>query len=199
MARYGMVMDMRACVGCQACMAACSTENQTPFWSSKFRTHVEDKEKGIFPDVKRVLLPRLCMHCENTPCLSACPTGATYVNSDGIILVNYDRCIGCYACCIACPYDARYPYESDDVEREHELYGKLSTHNVPHVDKCTFCVQRIAQHLEPACASTCPTGARIFGNLDDPTSEVHHLATSGQATALNIGLGTSPKVFYIPS
>ena len=199
MARYGMVIDLRTCVGCQACMVACTTENQTPFWSDKFRTHVEDKEKGTYPDVHRILLPRLCMHCENTPCLSACPTGATYKTRDGIVLVNYDRCIGCYACCIACPYDARYPYESDDVTREKELYGKNVTHEVPHVDKCTFCEHRIAEHREPACVSTCPTQTRIFGDLDDPSSAVHKLATSGKATALNQGLGTSPKVFYIPS
>jgi sulfur reductase FeS subunit len=199
MARYGMVMDMRTCVGCQACMAACSTENQTPFWSEKFRTHVEDKETGTFPDVRRVQLPRLCMHCENTPCLSACPTGATHMDKNGIVLVNNDRCIGCYACCIACPYDARYAYEREDVEKEHELYGKDVSHETPHVDKCTFCVQRLKEKLEPACVATCPTHTRIFGDLDDRQSEVHKLAASGKAQALNQGLGTSPKVFYIPS
>lgn len=199
MARYGMVMVMRTCVGCQACMATCSTENQTPFWSEKFRTHVEDKETGTFPDVRRVQLPRLCMHCENTPCLSACPTGATSMNKDGIVLVNYDRCIGCYACCIACPYDARYAYDGEDITKERELYGKLVTHEVPHVDKCTFCVQRLSEKLEPACVATCPTHTRIFGDLDDRKSEVHKLAASGKAQALNQGLGTAPKVFYIPS
>ncbi len=127
MARYGMVMDMRTCVGCQACMAACTAENQTPFWNEKFRTHVEDKAEGIFPDVRRVLLPRLCMHCENTPCLTACPTGATYMTEDGIVKVNYDRCIGCYACCIACPYDARYAYDGEDVKKEEEVYGKFTS------------------------------------------------------------------------
>lgn len=192
-------MDMRSCVGCQACLAACATENHTPFWSGKFRTHVEDKEKGSYPNVRRILLPRLCMHCENTPCMSACPTGATWKNKDGVILVNYDRCIGCYACCIACPYDARYAYNNHDVEEAEKLYGKLSSHTMPHVDKCTFCDHRIAAGREPACASTCPTHSRIFGDLDNPASEVHQLAVSGKATALNAGLGTSPKVFYIPS
>lgn len=199
MARYGMIMDLRTCVGCQACMAACATENQTPFWSGKFRTHVEDKTRGAFPDVTRELLPRLCMHCDNTPCLSACPTGATFMNRDGVVLVNFDRCIGCYACCVACPYDARYPYDREDVDREHELYGKTVTHDMPHVDKCTFCTHRVSEHREPACVSTCPTNTRIFGNLDDAASEVHKLAVSGKARVLNEGLGTSPKVMYIPS
>ncbi len=199
MARYGMVMDMRTCVGCQACMAACTAENQTPFWNGKFRTHVEDKAQGTFPDVRRVLLPRLCMHCENTPCLSACPTGATFMTEDGIVKVNYDRCIGCYACCIACPYDARYAYDREDVKKEEELYGKFTSHQQPHVDKCTFCDHRVSEGREPACVSTCPTNTRIFGDLDDPESEVHKLATSGKAQALNQSLGTSPKVYYIPS
>ncbi|ACF14304.1 4Fe-4S ferredoxin iron-sulfur binding domain protein [Chloroherpeton thalassium ATCC 35110] len=199
MARYGMVMDMRACVGCQACMAACSMENQTPYWSEKFRTHVEDSAHGEYPNVRRELLPRLCMHCENTPCLSACPTGATYKTEDGIVRINYDRCIGCYACMIACPYDARYPYDGDDVEKAEALYGSDCSHTMPHVDKCSFCEHRVKSGLEPACAATCPTGARIFGDLDDPNSEVHKLSVSGIARPLRAELGTSPKVFYIPA
>jgi sulfur reductase FeS subunit len=199
MARYGMVMDMRACVGCQACMAACSTENHTPYWSGKFRTKVEDNARGIYPNVRRELLPRLCMHCENTPCLSACPTGATYMTDDGIVRVNIDRCIGCFACCIACPYDARYAYDGHDVEEATALYGSASSHPMPHVDKCSFCEHRIKDGLEPACAATCPTGARTFGDLDDPNSEVHKLSVSGKALPLRPELGTSPKVFYIPS
>jgi Fe-S-cluster-containing dehydrogenase component len=121
------------------------------------------------------------------------------MNKDGVVLVNFDRCIGCYACCIACPYDARFPYENEDVNKGHELYGKTVTHDMPHVDKCTFCAHRLAENREPACVSTCPTHTRIFGDLDDSSSEVHKLAASGKAQVLNPGLGTSPKVFYIPS
>ncbi len=198
MARYAMVMDMRACVGCQACMAACSTENHTPYWSEKFRTHVEENELGQYPDVRRELLPRLCMHCENTPCLSACPTGSTYKTKDGIVRVDYDRCIGCYACVIACPYDARYPYDSDDVETAYNIYGSDNSHDQPHVDKCSFCEHRVLEGREPGCVSTCPTNARVFGDLDDPDSEVHKLASRGDARPLRPELGTSPKVFYIP-
>ena len=197
MARYGMVINLQACVGCGACMVACATENETPFWNDKFRTHVEDKTEGEFPDVQRVFLPRLCMHCEDTPCQKACPTGATYVTEEGIVLVNQDRCIGCFACIVACPYDARYPYEKEEVEREKEIFGEEGIHRVPHVDKCTFCVHRVREGREPACVETCPTGARIFGDLDDPESEVHRLAISGEAKPLRPELGTHPKVFYI--
>jgi len=197
MARYGMVMDLRVCVGCQACMVACSTENHTPFWNDKFRTKVEDITKGAYPDVQRIFLPRLCMHCENTPCLNACPTGATYMTEEGIVKVNYDRCIGCFACMIACPYDARYAYEKEDVEHAETLYGEDSSHPLPHVDKCTFCDHRLAEGRLPACVETCPTGARIFGDLDDPESEVYHLSVSGVAKPLRPELGTAPKVFYI--
>lgn len=199
MARYGMVMDMRLCVGCQACMAACSMENQTPYWNGKFRTHVEDIEHGSYPDVRREFLPRLCMHCENTPCLSACPSGATYKTEDGIIRINYDRCMGCYACSIACPYDARYPYDRNDVSTAEALYGDDLSHRAPHVDKCSFCEHRVQEGLKPGCAGTCPTNARIFGDLDDPQSEVHKLSKTGKAKPLRPELGTAPKVFYIPS
>lgn len=197
MARYGMVMDMRACVGCQACMVACSTENHTPYWDGKFRTVVEDKAEGEYPNVRRTFLPRLCMHCDNTPCLTACPTGATYKTENGIIKVDYNRCIGCYACIVACPYDARYAYEKEDVEHAEALYGEDASHPVPHIDKCTFCEHRVLEGRQPACVATCPTGARIFGDLDDPESEVHHFAASGIAKQLSLQLGTSPKVFFI--
>ncbi len=197
MARFAMVMDMNSCVGCLACMAACSTENQTPFWSDKFRTVVEDKSIGNYPDVRRVFLPRLCMHCENAPCEAACPTGATYITEEGIVKVDYDRCIGCFACMIACPYDARYAYDSHDVEQDREMNGDNASHLVPHVDKCTFCDHRLKDGKEPACVETCPTNARIFGDLDDVNSEVHKLAKSGKAKALRPELGTHAKVFYL--
>ena len=197
MSRYAMVIDLKACVGCKACMAACATENQTPFWDDKFRTHVEDKTKGEYPDVNRVFLPRLCMHCENAPCEAACPTGATYITDDGIVKVNYDRCIGCFACVVACPYDARYAYESEDVEKNEELHPDKSEHTVPHIDKCTYCDHRLKVGLEPACVETCPTEARIFGDIEDKNSEVYHKVISKEAKSLRPELGTHVRTFYI--
>lgn len=198
MARYGMVMDLRTCVGCQACTAACSIENQTPFWSDKFRTRVLDKEVGHYPEVGRYFVPTICMHCEEPPCVEPCPTNATYKTEDGFVLVDYDRCMGCKACMAACPYQARYIYDRKDVEEARQVFGRdFAQHPAPHVDKCTFCEDRVGRGMEPACVTTCPSRARIFGDLDDPDSEVSKLVASGLAKPLRPELGTRPKVFYI--
>jgi len=196
MAHYGMVIDLRTCMGCNACVAACTEENHTPYWSGLFRTHVEDIPFGVFPDAGRVLLPRLCMHCEDPPCVQVCPTGASYKTDDGFVLVDYDRCMGCGYCIVACPFGARYRYERELVQEAKEIYGEDVEHRVPHVDKCTFCVHRVREGREPACVETCPGHARIFGDLDDPDSEVHRLVFSGKAQPIG-SLGPHPKVFYI--
>ncbi|HID79491.1 MAG TPA: 4Fe-4S dicluster domain-containing protein, partial [Aquificales bacterium] len=116
------VIDLNTCVGCNACMAACAQENQSPYWAKKWRTKVDQAEVGVGDNVGRIFFPRLCMHCQNTPCYYACPTGATYKTPEGVVMVNQDLCIGCEACVIACPYDARYRYESEDVEQNKKLY-----------------------------------------------------------------------------
>ena len=197
MARYGMVLNLKTCVGCGACIAACALENQTPYWDDKYRTHVEDVITGVFPSVSREFIPRLCMQCENPPCVSACPTKASHIAEGGIVLVDQNRCIGCKACMVACPYDARYVYDRKDVKRAHALYAEDLVQVLPHIDKCTFCKHRLDEGREPACAETCPTDSRIFGDLDDPESEVHCLSTSGIAKPLKPEMGTNPKVFYI--
>lgn len=198
MARYGMVMDLRTCVACDACSAACSIENQTPFWDNKFRTKVLDIEVGTYPEANRHFVPTICMHCEEPACVEVCPSEASFVNKDGFVLVDYDKCMGCRACMAACPYDARYVYSKENVEKSKQLYSEeLSQHLVPHVDKCTFCYDRVEQGMDPACVSTCPEKSRIFGDLDDPNSEVAKLISSGVAKALRPELGTKPKVFYI--
>ncbi|HIQ06399.1 MAG TPA: 4Fe-4S dicluster domain-containing protein, partial [Anaerolineae bacterium] len=116
MARYGMVMNLVTCLGCDACVAACSLENETPFWDSLYRTHVERLTQGTYPNVTEVFLPRLCQHCENPPCVEVCPTGASYIDADGgFVLVDQDQCIECGYCVAACPYDARYFYDGDNI------------------------------------------------------------------------------------
>jgi len=197
MARYAMVIDLRTCLGCQACTAACTQENQTPYWHDKWRTQVNDVQRGKFPHVTRDFFPRLCMHCENAPCVEVCPTGASYRTKEGVVLVDYEKCMGCQACVVACPYGARYPYEREDVAKAKEIFGEDNRHKVPHVDKCTFCYHRLAEGLEPACVATCPGEARLFGDLDDPNSKVAALVSSGQAKPLEPGFGTKPRVFYI--
>ncbi len=196
--KWVFVVDLNSCVGCNACMAACAQENQTPYWSNKWRTKVEQLEIGEFPEAKRVFFPHLCMQCQNTPCYYACPTGATYKTEEGIVLVNHERCIGCEACVIACPYGARYPYESDDVDECEKLYGEEARHTTPHIDKCTWCYHRLKEGLEPACVETCPTNCRMFGDLN-VDSYVSRLVLEGKAIPLSPQLGTEPKVFYVTS
>ncbi len=197
MTRYAMVIDLRTCVGCEGCVAACTMENHTPFWHNRFRTHIEEQVTGRYPNVGRQFVPRLCMHCEQPPCQDVCPTGATYTTKEGVVKVDQDRCIGCGYCIIACPYGARYPYERDYIKEAKATFGEDIAHQKPHSDKCDFCLHRVRQGMLPACVDTCPLQARIFGDLDDPNSEVAKLVSAGKAKPLRPELGTAPKVFYI--
>jgi sulfur reductase FeS subunit len=196
MTRYGFVVDLTTCVGCNACVAACSMENQTPYWDGLFRTHVEDVEFGTFPNSGRAIIPRLCMHCEEAPCVRVCPTGASYKTAEGIVLIDSSKCMGCAYCMAACPYGARYRYEKENVEKAKEYYGEDGKHQTPTIDKCTYCAHRVAEGKKPACADVCPAHARIFGDLDDPKSEVAKLVNSGKAQQIG-DPGPGPKTYYV--
>jgi Fe-S-cluster-containing dehydrogenase component len=191
--KWMMVIDTRRCIGCQGCSVACKMENAIP--PGVFRTHVKYLETGKYPKVKRHFLNAICMHCEKPPCVPVCPTDATFKREDGLVLVDYDKCIGCGYCVNACPYDARYIAPSDigDIRA-----GKA--------DKCTFCAHRIDAGLEPACVQTCVGHARIFGDANDPESEVAQLKTEAldhmtKSTAATYGSGDildkGLSVFYI--
>ncbi len=199
--RYGMVIDLRKCVGCNACTIACGQENATPpgvFWSK-----VLIYETGDYPKARLHFLPMLCMHCEAAPCLEACPTGATYRGEGGTILVDDSLCIACRYCIMACPYEARSynstrprEYYSGQGLTEYEEVG-YETHPKGSIEKCTFCAHRLREGREPACVATCPPGARIFGDLDDPNSEVSRLVATTLAKPRLEEQGTRPSVFYI--
>jgi tetrathionate reductase subunit B len=176
--RWGMLIDLRKCIGCQACTAACKFENNIPV--GVFRTWVPDVELGTFPDTKRAFLPRLCNHCERPSCIEVCPTGATWQRKDGIVEIDYDLCWGCGACVNACPYDARF------------INPITKT-----ADKCTFCSQRVDQGLLPACVETCVGSARQFGDLNDRNDPVTRQILGGVVQQLKPGTGNEPRVFYI--
>jgi Fe-S-cluster-containing dehydrogenase component len=198
MARYGMVIDLNKCIGCHSCTVACKVENSTHpgvFWN-----RVEDVEAGKYPSVRRLLLPRACMHCQDSPCVDVCPTGASYQHNDGIVLVDYDKCIGCKACMAACPYQARY-YNNETAgyfaghSTPNEKLG-FSNHKIGTVEKCNFCIHRVEKGLEPACVVACLAKARYFGDLDDPHSQVAELVAKNGFQLL-AELGTNPSVYYL--
>ncbi|MBE2894352.1 tetrathionate reductase subunit TtrB [Spirabiliibacterium falconis] len=180
--RYAMLIDLRRCIGCQSCTVSCSVENQTPL--NQFRTtvrqyEVSDKNGNI---VNNVLLPRLCNHCDDPPCVPVCPVQATYQQQDGIVVVNNERCVGCAYCVQACPYDARFINEETKT-----------------ADKCTFCAHRLEVGLLPACVESCVGGARIIGDLQQPESEINQLITQhyDELKVLKPDAGTQPHVFYL--
>ena len=200
--RYGMVIDLRKCVGCNACTVACKQENATPpgvFWTRVLQYETDAE----YPAARLRFLPMLCMHCEDAPCLEACPTGATYRGEGGVVLVDDGKCMACRYCIMACPYEARgynatepREYYSGHGLTEYELMTR-GRHPRGSIEKCTFCAPRLRQGKDPACVATCPAGARIFGDLDDPTSEVSRLVASGLAKPRLEEQGTGPSVFYI--
>ena len=200
MARYGMVIDLKRCMGCNACTVACRAENATRpgiLWS-----YVKDVESGTYPQTQRAFLPVLCMQCSNPPCVGVCPVSATYKRPDGIVSVDYGKCIGCRLCQGACPYEARYYNGSDrtyfpagPTPYERAGYAK---HRLGTVEKCDFCMERVQRGQQPACVETCITQARYFGHLDDPNSEVSKLIARRKGYTLKPELGTQPAVYYLP-
>ena len=184
--RYAMVIDLRRCIGCDACMVACKAEFDVPL--GVFRTWVPYKVVGTYPNVKKQFLPRLCNHCDDPPCVRACPVEATFkVEDGGFVLQRYERCIGCKACMASCPYNARF------MLPKHRTYTDITS----VVDKCTFCHHRVTQGLVPACVQTCIGRSRVFGDINDPKSEVSYLVSHMPTQVLRPEEGTKPHVFYI--
>lgn len=211
MTRWAMVADLRRCVGCQTCTAACKHANATPPGVQWRR--VLDIEVGEYPDVQRAFVPMGCQHCDEPACLPVCPTTATRKRADGIVTIDYDLCIGCAYCTVACPYQARYktpagefaygrkPTENEEL-REDEERRSVAT-------KCTFCVERIDAGLArgkqpgvdpeatPACVNACIAEALAFGDIEDPDSNVSRLLAANAHFRINEELGTGPGFFYL--
>ncbi len=199
--RYGMVIDLKKCVGCHACVVACKAENHTP--PGVVYNVVMEEEIGVYPNVRPRFLPRPCFQCKDSSCSKVCPTGATYVRDDGIVAVDYDTCIGCRYCISACPYGSRcydFGENYDDPSTglptgpsfranakptpyqgvpspEYSQYRPRRPGKSPegNVRKCSFCLHRIKNGMTPACVATCIGRAMYFGDLNDPESDVHML------------------------
>jgi len=181
-----MVIDQRRCIGCHSCTVACRTWNELPL-DIVYNPVVTEGIKGEWPNVHRNWVPTLCMHCEKPACVPVCPTGASQQDEDGTVWIDYDKCMACLACVNACPYGMR-----DQSKLQPVLHR--------FVRKCTFCRDRRAMDptADPYCVQTCHQKARIFGDLDDPNSEVSKLIGSVETTRLMEDLGTEPQIYYIP-
>jgi phenylacetyl-CoA:acceptor oxidoreductase subunit 1 len=212
MTKYAIVADLRRCVGCQTCTAACKHANATPpgvQWRK-----VLDVETGEYPAVRRSFLPVGCMHCDDPPCMDVCPSTATRKRADGIVTIDYDLCIGCAYCAVACPYQARYKVsarenaygsagamQNEDARFDEKLLGVAQ--------KCTFCVDRIDSGLAmgltpgvdheatPACVNSCIAQTLTFGDVEDPNSNVSQLLAANSWSRMHEELETGPNIYYI--
>ncbi len=215
MTRRGMVIDLKKCATCYNCIVACKQEHFLPpkvFWN-----RILISESGKFPKVTKNAYPIMCNHCKEASCVKVCPTGATHQREDGIVEIITSKCVGCRSCVVACPYQQRTYLAHDDKEyfpgqgfTPLELIGKqLYPLQKGTVIKCNFCAERVDQGIKkglkpgmdreatPACVIACPCGARYFGDLDDPESEVSELIREKKAVQLHPGQGTDPSVYYI--
>lgn len=206
---WGMVINLDRCIGCEYCLRACAATNDVL---------AEDPWNIVIPEKNSAghtfFLSRPCLHCQNAPCVEVCPVKATYHREDGLVVMDYDRCIGCRYCQVACPYDARqFNWEARTDENPYvPAWGEPEVERRPRgvVEKCTFCIHRIDAGLEkglipgddreatPACVNICPVGARTFGNLNDPNSKVSQLISTNPILRLRDDLGTETSVYYIP-
>jgi molybdopterin-containing oxidoreductase family iron-sulfur binding subunit len=211
---FGYALNLSVCIGCRKCAEACHIENNHDRRTNNSYIRVLEMDQGSFdlergtaqydhavPAPGKYYLPIQCQQCDNAPCVKVCPVQATWKESDGIVVVDYDWCIGCRYCEAACPYHARRfnwtkpEIPADQVTSEQ---GYLSNRIRPQgvVEKCTFCLHRTREGRLPACLEACPTGARVFGNLLDPESEIRWVLENKRVYVLKEELGTRPRFFY---
>lgn len=206
--RWGMTIDLERCVGCWTCATACKMSNNVAMGNWWHRIlNLEGDHIGSPGEVQgepvMTNLPILCQHCENAPCVKACPVGATYKRDDGIVMQDPNLCIGCRMCMAACPYNVKvfnWDEPQHGVEFEDDHLGFYSVVQRPKhvVEKCTFCVERIDAGELPACVESCVALTRNFGDLNDPNSEVSILIRERGGFQLHPEFGTNPNVYYLP-
>lgn len=213
---FGYALDLSRCVGCRRCVYACVKENNQSrnpqiHWIKVLQM---EKDKGIdfmhsnshynpelVPEDGHFYIPISCQQCANPPCTKVCPAKATWLESDGVVVVDYNWCIGCRYCMAACPYDARhFNWGEPNISNEeinpitHYLGNRPRTKGI--VEKCTFCIQRVREGMYPSCVEICPTGSRKFGNLLDPQSEIRYILENKRVLVLKAELNTQPKFYY---
>ncbi len=220
--KWGMVIDIARCIGCHACTLGCVAENKLPP-GVVYRVVLEE-ETGEYPYVRRRFIPRPCLHCQNPPCVKACPVTATYKDEQGVVRMNYERCIGCRYCLVACPYSARTAdfaewYTAGTAEVPGKLYGQKAAANgyeahpaaeygkkwperddnspVGNARKCHFCLHRLKVGMLPACVTSCVGRATFFGDRTDPESLVFEMIGSPRVFRLKEELGTQPSVYCL--
>jgi len=210
---FGYAINVSKCRGYRDCVQACVKENNLSRDTQYIRVIEMDRDSTDLrhgdhyydheqvPVEGKYYLPMQCMQCSNPPCVKACPVEATWMEPDGIVVVDYDWCIGCRYCMTACPYQARHfnwgspDLPADEINtKTHYLGNRPRPRGV--VEKCHFCVQRTRDGRMPACQEACPTGARIFGNLLDPDSEIRYVLQHKAVFRLKEDLGTEPKFWY---
>lgn len=206
MTRMGMVVDLKACIGCHACAMACKTANNLPndVWWNRVITDggdYMDTARGTYPnDLHRQHYPTSCQHCASPACVEVCPTGASSVQEDGTVLVDIETCIGCRSCVEACPYGVRIYMEDEPAYAvDGVVMGDWDApaHKQGIVEKCTFCYNRRQRGEKPACMEACPALARHFGDFDDPGSEVSRLVADREHELLLEKENTNPQCYYL--
>ncbi len=213
---FGYALDLSRCVGCRRCVYACVEENNQSrdpqiHWIKVLQM---EKDKGIdfmhanihynpkeVPEEGHFYVPISCQQCKNPPCIKVCPAKATWQEEDGIVVVDYNWCIGCRYCMAACPYGARHfnwgkPFIPDEEINPITHYLGNRPRDKGVVEKCTFCIQRIREGKYPSCVEICPTGSRKFGNLLDPNSEIRYILENKRVLVLKAELNTQPKFYY---
>lgn len=211
--QYAMVVDTRKCLerpGCTKCMDVCRQDHNVPvipnpaheinwIWEEPFENVFESQDSPYIQiTLKKKSVLVLCNHCDSPPCVHVCPSGATWKREeDGIVMMNWHRCIGCKYCIVACPYGARsFNFVDPRLYIKH-LNPNFPTRHEGVVEKCIFCTQRLAEGKPPACCEVCPVKALVFGDVNDPSSDVRKILGSGLTLRRRPQLGTGPNIYYI--
>ncbi|RLF58835.1 MAG: 4Fe-4S ferredoxin [Thermoplasmata archaeon] len=207
--KWGMLIDLRKCDECKKCVEACRSAHNIPefnnlkdqvdwIWLIDFeKAFPEQFHKFMREDLENKKVPILCNHCDDAPCVKVCPTKATWKREDGIVMMDYHRCIGCRYCMAACPYGSRSFNWRNPRPYIREINEDFPTRMKGVVEKCNFCAERLREGKQPACVEACDRGAMIFGDLNDENSEIRKKLKEEYAIVRKPAMGTHPNIYYI--